>query len=148
MKVTITGAPPFDGAYDMDMGLPLNGRELHVIKELAGVRLGEIDDALEASDYDVLIAFAAIALTRAGKVKKTDTLKVAREVLLEAAAGEIMIEADEEQEADADDPPAVTPSEPVGTLGGNGSSESSSEASSGTGDGPPAITLAPTGTLG
>ncbi len=147
MKVNINGAPPFDGSYDMDMSVPLNGRELHVIKELSGVRLGEIDDALAAGDYDLLISFAAISLTRAGKIKKEQTLRVARDVLMEAASGEILVEGDDEVEDDAV-PPKVTPSEPVGTLTASESSASSSADSRSTGDDLPAISLAPTGTAG
>lgn len=126
MKITIEGTA-FDGAYEMDMSVPFNGRELHVIKQLAGVRLGEIEDALEAGDYDVFIAFAAIALTRAGRVQRADTLKVAREVLLEAETGSILLEPDPEPDAGPPDHGGETP------LGSGESSRNSSADLNGTG---------------
>jgi hypothetical protein len=127
--VTIEGAPPFDGTYEVDMDRPFNGRELHVVKELANVRLGEIDEALDAGDYDLLLAFAAIALTRAGKVPKEQTIRVARDVLMEAEGGAIGIT--RVPEADAG-----PPEQPPTSSTSSESSPSSSPDSNGTGDAP------------
>lgn len=133
MQITITDVPPFDGTYELDLAVPFNGRELHLIKELAGVRLGEIPAALDADDYDVLIAITAITLTRNGKLQKAATLKAAQDVLMEAPAGSITADFTETVEDDAD-PPAETPSAPGSELGGSESSTSSSADLNGTGD--------------
>ncbi len=143
MKVTIEGTA-FDGTYDLDMDVPFNGRELHVVKELAGVRLGEIEEALQAGDYDVFIAFAAIALTRAGKITKDQTIRAARDVLLEADGGNITLEADPEPA----NPPEQKPSEPPSELGASESSTSSSSDLNGTGDDHLVTLPASTGALG
>lgn len=64
-KIVITGIPPYDGAYPFEGGF--NYGELHTIKRIAGVRAGQLFDALEAGDSDVIVAAAIIALERAGK---------------------------------------------------------------------------------
>jgi hypothetical protein len=62
----ITGIPGFDGEYPLDVSYFTN-RELHTIKELSKVRAGELSEALQAGDNDVLVALAVIAVQRAGK---------------------------------------------------------------------------------
>lgn len=71
-----------DGEYPFDLrGLLTIGheecmtnREIHRIKTMAGVRFGELPDALAAEDMDVRTAIAAIVLTRAGKRFEEDVL--------------------------------------------------------------------------
>ncbi len=42
-KITITGVDNrVDGAYDLDLDDNFTGKELHLIKQIAGVRVGEI----------------------------------------------------------------------------------------------------------
>ena len=67
MKVRVAGTD-----YPLDM--QLTGREIQLIKRVSGVRMAELEAALDAGDYDVLIAFAAIALQRAGKPVDVDAL--------------------------------------------------------------------------
>jgi len=133
MQITIEGVPLFDGTYDLDLSVPFNGRELHLIKELAGVRLGEIPAALEADDYDVLIAITAITLTRNGKLQKNAALRAAQEILMEAPAGSIRADFTDTVEDDAE-PPEQTRCEPPTPLGENESSVSSSSDLNGIGD--------------
>lgn len=73
--LTIRGVAQIDGTYEFDLaemltaGHPasLTSREGHRIKTMSGVRIGELEEALEAGDNDVMVALAAIVLTRHGK---------------------------------------------------------------------------------
>lgn len=139
LEVTITGVAPFDGVYTLDPDRSFNGRELHLIKQVAGVRLGELQDALFAGDYDLIIALATITLIREGRVEKTLAARTA-ELLLDADTGSIVL-----NDAKADDSPPVGP--PIGGEH-NATSTISSPGSSGISDGPPATTPTSTGTGG
>jgi len=73
-KLIVKGIGALDGEYAFDPGMlelghpeSLTNREAHQLKVMSGVRLGELQDALAAGDNDVLIALAAIILTRHGK---------------------------------------------------------------------------------
>ena len=72
-KIVIEGIDAYDGEYEFDAST-LTNRELHTIKRLTGVRAGELEDAMRAADTDLLIAFAAIAINRAGKPVIEDVL--------------------------------------------------------------------------
>lgn len=65
-KIVLSNVPPYDGEYELDVTY-LTNRELHTIKNLCGLRAGELDDALQAGDSDVIVALAVIALERNGK---------------------------------------------------------------------------------
>lgn len=74
-KLVIKGIEGLDGEYPCNVGemayegLPssLTNREGHRVKVMSGVRAGELWESLVAGDNDVLIAFAAVILTRRGK---------------------------------------------------------------------------------
>lgn len=75
-KLIVKGLERYDGEYEFDLmaltttGHPesLTNKELHRLKLMSGVRLGELDEALfDAYDNDVIVAIAAIILTRYGK---------------------------------------------------------------------------------
>lgn len=127
LKIKIAGVAPFEGTFDADLSR-FNGRELHLIKELSGVRLGEIEEALNANDYDVVVAIAVIALVREGRVQKDAALRAARE-LMEADMGKITLFNPEVVTGEVEEgPPSQTP------IGVDGTSESSSPSSSSTSD--------------
>lgn len=82
-KLTVSGlSAHLDGEYEFDIAdlLSIGGkgaltnRESHRIKQMAGVRAGELEDALRAGDTDVLVAIAAVVLARAGKTVDEDLL--------------------------------------------------------------------------
>lgn len=99
-RIVIDGIAPYDGTYDFDASY-FTMRELHVIKRIAGVRAGELDDALAASDSDVIVAIAVIALTRAG-------VQVNEDAIWDAPAGTVLFVGDEaEVEGDAVPPPVA-----------------------------------------
>jgi hypothetical protein len=118
--IRIEGVPPYDGDYEIDMNM--TNRDLHTIKQVAGVRAGDLNDALEHRDLDLVVALAVNALRRAGKPIDMD-------VLWDSEAGRILLVGDE---ADAVPPPPASgepsakQSEPTGSSGtsGNGTGDS------------------------
>ncbi|CAB4173693.1 hypothetical protein UFOVP1186_19 [uncultured Caudovirales phage] len=141
LQISITGVVPFDGTYPLELSIgQFNGRELHVIKTISGIRMNEIEDALDAGDYDLIVALAAIALTRDGRVQPDQTIRSAK-MLLEANIGSIAVS----DEASDDVPPTTPPAggerenEPVVT------STSSSETSAPLSVGPRVTIPASTG---
>jgi len=140
-KLIVTGlGKQFDGEYEFNLAEMLvmgtantmtNG-ELHTIKRIAGVRAGEIEDALGAGDNDVLLALGVIVLARNGR-------RLPEHLMWDAPAGSgIVIVPDEglddEDAAEGDvSPPEVSPtanepteaSETLETSGGSSSNPSS-----------------------
>jgi hypothetical protein len=112
-SIKIEGVPPYDGEYELDMNF--TNRDLHTIKQVAGVRAGDLNDALEHKDLDLVVALAVNALRRAGKPIDMD-------VLWDSEAGRILLVADE----DAVPPPQPSDessgsvSEPTGSSGTSG----------------------------
>jgi hypothetical protein len=60
-----------DQVYPFPKADSMNAKEWHLMKEIAGIRSGELLAALTAGDVDVLVAFAHIALRRAGATRPT-----------------------------------------------------------------------------
>lgn len=99
-KILIEGAPPYDGEYELDLNF--TNRDLHTVKQISGVRAGELDEAIRVGDLDVVVALAVNALRRAGHQVNID-------ILWDAEAGKITLI---EDEADAvPPPPAIVPSD-------------------------------------
>ena len=125
--------PQADGEYETNLiNQPLTGDEWHLIKKISGVRPGDLDEAVRAIDYDLIVAFGMILLRRNGK-------KIPVEMLMAAPAGNIILDFGEDDAG----PPEVseTPSSR------NEESASSGKPSNGTGD-HPETTPAPTGSPG
>lgn len=112
--ISIEGIPPYSGDYPIDFDF--SNRELHTIKQISGVRAGEIVEAGLKGDNDLVIALTMIALRRTGQVVNED-------LIWDAKAGKITFVADE---ADAVPPPQQSsddsekPSEPTGSSGTSG----------------------------
>jgi hypothetical protein len=87
-KLVLNGVAPYDGEYEFDVSY-FTMRELNIIKRTSGVRAGELEEALAASDSDLVVALAVIALERAG-------VKGAEDALWNAQAGQITLELDDE----------------------------------------------------
>lgn len=115
-RIEVEGIPDANGSYTLDDTLTFTGRELRLIKQLSGCRLSEIEEALNAGDYDLIIAMTIIAAKRAGKTIPADAL-------LDAEAGTIRVIALEDE---SEDP---TTSLPQNENGSSGSGRSSSDAS-------------------
>lgn len=100
-KIVIEGIPPYDGEHEIDFSYFTN-RELNIIKRLAGVRSGELDEALAAGDNDLVVALAVIALRRNGK-------QVVEDVIWDAPTGRIDLVVAPREDDDADVPPPSAP---------------------------------------
>ena len=98
-KIKVTGIRLYDGEYDFDPTYFTN-KELHTIKRMAGVRGGEIGEAFAAGDTDLIVAFAAIALERGGKIVNED-------ILWNAKVGAIELIPDTSDKGDDADPPTT-----------------------------------------
>lgn len=72
-SIKIEGVPPWDGDYPFDLSYFTN-RELHVIKEISGIRAGELTDEFGRGNNDLIVAIAVIASKRAGREIPIDDL--------------------------------------------------------------------------
>lgn len=95
--------------HEFGISPPFTNRELHLIKQIAGVRAGELFDAMEAGDNDLVVALAHLAIKRAGRNQPT------LDMLWDMAPGEIEIH-NPAQESNGV-PPTSTPT----SGGGDGS---------------------------
>ena len=100
--VVIEGIDGLNGEYPIDLGY-FTSRELHTIKKLTGLRVGELDDAMAAGDSDVLVAFGVLALQRNDK-------RVDEDALWDAPAGSITIVIPEDDAPPLDSEPLASSS--------------------------------------
>lgn len=114
--VVLTGVQPWDGTYVFE-DFNLTNRELHRIKEISGIRAGELIEALEANDRAAFVGFAVVMLARHGKTVHPDDL-------WDGDSASIRIVLGDEVEEDAGPPtvpPDVAVTESTGTGSGDGS---------------------------
>lgn len=137
MHFHLEGLPPHDG--DFPFPADLTNRELHTIKLMAGVRAGELEEAMTAGDTDILLAMLVIALQRAGH--KVDTEQI-WDTTFGDEAGKIQFIVDEEDEVEKLPPP----SEPAESAEDSGQNGASGESSRSDGENP-ASDPSPTGLL-
>lgn len=135
-KLVVNGVPPYDGEYEI---APITLGAARDIKRISGVRAGELNEALEAGDTDVLVAMAVITLQQNGFPQVT------ADELFETEAGKILIE---ESEADRseDRPPELATSggqqsESAAVAGPNDPSEPSGKTGTGTSESSPPTPL-------
>src|SRR5690242_309449 len=123
----IDGNHPCDILGMLTIGHPesLTNRELHRIKKMTGILAGNLFDAINDGDMDATVGFAAVILTRNGKVYLDDWLwdaPMGASLTFEIAAAE---------EEDEEIPPASGVPESTRTeseeKSGGGSSEPASE---------------------
>lgn len=94
-KFIVTGIPAFNGDYPIDIGT-FTMRELQIIKRMSGVRAGELEEAFNAGDTDLILAIAVIAVRRSGKAWEQFEA-----IAWESELGAIEFHSDEEVAADA-----------------------------------------------
>lgn len=123
-KLVVKGLAHLDGEYEFDLyellgigtATSLTNRELHRIKVMTGIRAGELLDSLAAGDNDVVVALAAVILTRRGKTFDENRLWDAQ------ADAALSFEI-----ADRPDPTTPTAEEETSQASGGGSSKPLSE---------------------
>lgn len=64
-KLLIQGLQPYDGEYELELS-GLTNRDYHRIKQLSGVRAGELPEAMKAGDIGVFVAVTEMILKRNG----------------------------------------------------------------------------------
>jgi hypothetical protein len=95
--LVLDGIVGWDGRYEADLTYFTN-IELHRIKQMTNLRIGEFDDAFKSGDNDILVAFGVVALERLGK-------EGAEQALWNAKAGSINFDFTTEEAAAKEDPP-------------------------------------------
>jgi hypothetical protein len=95
----IEGILGASGEYPFDLDeRPFTSGELHLLKEISGVRAGELMEAMEAGDTDIMVALAMIVLNRHGKT-------VPLRLLWESTLGQLTFDFQSEPEEEDDDVP-------------------------------------------
>jgi hypothetical protein len=115
------------GDYEMDL-TKFTNREANVIKTEAGVRLGEVPEALAAGDNDLLVAITLILLQRADK----GTVAENRDTIWDLPIGAVTVDYTDAEKAAEEEasklPPVPEPSSSGSSNGESGPSGSDSEA--------------------
>jgi hypothetical protein len=119
----VLNTPRFKGEYEFDIEEePLTNLEWRWVKKISGYLPLTISDGWRGGDPDLFVAFAVVALARAGRIGRDEALQVADQLLESPFDGAAI--AFVGQEADTDSPPeqpAETP-EPVQRLRTTGGS--------------------------
>ena len=115
-KMLITDTPGLDGEYDAEFDIgELTNRELRTIKKISGVTAGRLGEALKDGDNDLLIAYAVVFLTRAGKDPE-----MAETLLWDAPVGSLQFDMTDDEEEQAQ---AEADARPPDSPTGNGSAK-------------------------
>ena len=115
VKLVINGVPPWDGEYEFESFADGTNREYNRIKDICGVRAGELIEALSAGDTGAWVAFTVMIPARHGKDVPPDTLWDAPENAINFDAGT----------GDDAGPPTVQESNSGSTVNGSSSGASS-----------------------
>jgi hypothetical protein len=104
MNKLLVTIPGLEGTYEFEDITVFSNRELHRIKSMTGLRAGEIQEAFEAGDNDVLVAMGAVILMRSGKQFDDD-------MLWDAPAGSMSFDFSEQEDPTQGSAPTSEPSE-------------------------------------
>lgn len=121
----VVNVPPYEGEYEFDLaGQPLTTLEWRWVKKISGYLPMTVSDGFAGGDPDLFLAWAAIAMVRAGKVTKDEVLAVA-DVLADAPFDGVAIGfRGEAVEVDGADPLAISSPDDSKPDSGESSSES------------------------
>ena len=127
--IIVSGAKPYDGRYEFNLGVELTTREWGWIKRLAGYLPATLDDDNAFSDPELVCVLAAIAMRRAGRIQPQEVPAVFERMADAPFGTTITIEAGQQEEAEEGDagPPARSSngSEPTSGPASPTSSETS-----------------------
>lgn len=130
MKIKLD-VPRYSGEYDLNIDdPPLSNLEWRWIKKISGYMPLTLEQGWEGGDPDMFIAFAVIALRRAGMIDKDRALAVADELADVPFGTAIMLVGDEEKKQEPPTLPAATP-ETEQRNGNTGRSSSTTSAPQG-----------------
>lgn len=137
-KLVVTGLGGIDGEYECDVAgmLTLGGTESltnaegRQIKLMSGIRAGELEEAIQAGDNDVLVALAATILRR-------HRVRFDEKTLWDAPMGSgLDLQIDDTEAGDDELPPAEAPQTATDVQQPNGGASSSKPSASRRASGP------------
>ena len=110
----VLDTPRWKGEFPLDLADdPLTALEWRWVKKISGYMPMTVEEGVGGLDPDLFIAFAVIALHRAGKIQKAEAIQVA-DVLADFPADgstlQVIFDAEEDEDVEAD--PPQPPSEP------------------------------------
>lgn len=108
-RIAIHGVKPYDGEYEFDPEeQPLTTLEWRWIKKISGYLPLTISDGIDGGDPDVFVAFATVALARAGTIERSDVFRVADRLIEAPFDGASITFVDDNPDDDGGDdgPPA------------------------------------------
>ncbi len=113
----VLNTPRYKGEFPLDLADETpTALEWRWVKKISGYLPGTAAEGIAGSDPDLTIAFAVIALARAGRIRKDEALQVADELSdLPFDGNSIAYVVDTMEEAEAD-PPAAAAAAPVTEL--------------------------------
>lgn len=141
MSKVVLNHPRYKGEYPLDFAAdPFTNLEWKWIKQISDYLPFTIEKGLAGGDPQLFVAFAVVALYRAGKIRREDALSAAESFEDVAFDGSIRLVFDEE-DADVDPPAEPAEAPPTGppTRSTGGSSSTTSA--------PPVLDLSRTGAL-
>lgn len=111
MAKIVLNTPRYRGEFDFDIEeQPLTALEWRWVKKISGYLPLTFAEGLNGGDPDLFVAFAVVALHRAGRIDRAEALAVAdvlADMPFDGAA--VMFVADEEDDPDPPAVPAETP---------------------------------------
>jgi hypothetical protein len=125
----VLNLPRYKGEYELDLeDSPLTNLEWRWVKKISGYLPLTMADGWKGGDPDLFVAFAVVAMARAGRIQKEEALTVADSLMDAPFDGASITFVGEE--ADADDPPAepaTTPEtdKPLRSIGASTSAPTS-----------------------
>jgi hypothetical protein len=120
----VLNTPRFTGEFPLDLkDDPMTALEWRWVKKISGYLPMTVDEGVAGLDPDLFIAFAVIALYRAGKIDKAEALIVAETISeLPATPGTLQVVFEAEEEEAEQDPPTVATLTPKESGSGSSSS--------------------------
>ena len=107
MTLVVKGCAPWDGRYEFD-DFSFTNRELYEIKQLSGIRAGELIEALETNDTAAYVGVAMVVLQRHGHRLDPDDLWNAKVGSISIELGGAGDDADPQTPPPADEPGNAT----------------------------------------
>lgn len=138
----IVNVPPYAGEYEFDIaGRMLNVDEWEWVHKISGYLPLTFDEGVSGGDPRLYVAFAVIAMNRAGVIQDDEVMGVAallRKAPVDGASITFRGDVDEADEEEESDPPAGSESDETPSSGDDSSEPSEPSPESGT---PPATGL-------
>lgn len=125
--VMVVNVPPYEGEYEFDMETqPLTTLEWRYLKKISGYLPLTVMDGFQGGDPDLFVAWAVIAMVRAGKVREEDVLTVADQLVRVPFDGTAISFKGAEEESEEANPTTSSPDDEQPSSGASSSESSAS----------------------